>query len=282
MEETVLKGEEPKKLVDNIGRLIPSSFKFSVLTENENPYYSASIKEENCDNFIPQSTMGYRDVYDLYIESYPKGTKWLSFYEYEERAEKAKELWMNDWQVSDLSKRAHFPVLYPQYNVEDYGASLQNFFLPALESAYKKEFFGRRFINHIDKESEIVGEISVIPDVGHNEFVSEMAKGPGMFWYHPNSMNGFSVVAQREVMPEMKKHNFSLSGPIDTTLALTGFSKYMAKDSKTPRYYCSAVRWRFNWSCVYFKAHNNRLSFGEMGFSPPFGDGFSAGLSFIG
>jgi hypothetical protein len=240
--------DDKSLLIDQTGREIPAHLELTSRVCNENPAYHPD-----------QPEIGYGEIRESFIDSFPKGTKFLSEAEFEDRAEKAKETILRDSSVANIFNRTHLPILFSQHVVSDMGDSLQDFYLQAAKSAYLKQFPERQFINHLD--GKLSGKVSVIPNMGHDKFIAAMAEGAGMAWYFPDPMKGFSVLAQREAMKALMSHGFSLAGAIEPSLAMVGYSKYLARDRKTPKLDCSAVSFGSSAASLGFIADDDDLAF---------------------
>lgn len=216
--EACLRGEKKmtlediiRKLVDHTGRLIPAHLGIT-----------CAVCDENRNFHIQQSTINYGEILARYTEFFPKGTLFLSAAEFKDRAEAGKERLTQDNLTSDLVKRVHMPLPLPHYAVSEYGTSMQDFFLLAVRNAYETQFPQRKFVNY--RDGELAGQVSVIPNVGHDRVITLMAEGPGMAWYFPNPMQGFSVLAQREAMKMLLQRGFTLAGAIEPALGFVGYS----------------------------------------------------------
>ena len=268
-EKIIILKDVIRELIDHNGRGIPSPL---------------GVTSEVCDEdrtfHIDQPKINYYEIRARFIEFFPKGTIFISEAEFEDRAENAKEKILRDAVVSNIFNRAHLALPFPQYVVNDMGDSLQDFFLPAGKKAYLAQFSSREFRNH--RDGQLSGKVFIIPDMGHEKFISVMAEKPGMAWYFPNPMQGFSVNAQREAMKKLLPHGFTLAGTIEPVLAMVGYSKYLARDKKTPGIDCSAVSF-VSWSgSLGFGAGDGCLGFGDGGdIDGPSGPD-SGGLVFLG
>lgn len=274
--EACLRGEKKmtledviRKLVDHTGRLIPAHLGIT-----------CAVCDENRNFHIQQPTINYGEILARYTEFFPKGTLFLSAAEFEDRAEAGKERLVQDNMTSDLVKRVHMPLLLPHYAVSEYGTSMQNFFLLAVKNAYKADFPDREFINY--RDGELAKQVSVIPNTGHDRFLAMMAEGPGMAWYFPNPMQGFSVLAQREAMNMLLSRGFTLTGAIEPTLGFVGYSKEMARDYNTPGFDCPAVSFRSSSFSLSFWADGGPLEFGRSDYLDCADDGYSGGVVFLG
>lgn len=274
--EAVLRGEKRiilediiRLLADQTGRGIPAHLGLTFKACDENRKF-----------YVNQPQWTYREAHALFVDSFPKGTKFLSLAEFEDRGEAALQKIKADPLTCNFTNRAHMPLLSPQHVVTDEGTSLQEFYLPVVSQVYKTQFPDREFNNYLD--GELAGQVTTIPETGHDYFIATSADGPGMFWYFPNPMQGFSVLAQQQSMKLLLPRGFSLAGAIETALGLIGYSKEMAWDYNTPGYDCSAVSFRSSSSSLLFLAFVAYLKFDAYDFLDYAFGLYSGGLVFVG
>jgi hypothetical protein len=267
--EEVLAEDDKSLLIDQTGREIPAHLELTSRVCNEDPDYHPD-----------QPELGYGEIRESFIESFPKGTIFLSEAEFEDRAEKAKETILRDASVANIFNRTHLPILFSQHVVRDVGDSLQDFYLQAAKNAYLKQFPDRQFINRLD--GDLSGKVSIVPNMGHDKFVAAIAEGAGMAWYFPNPSQDFSVNAQREAMKMLLLHGFTLAGAIEPSLAMVGYSNYLARDSKTPGYNCSAVSFGSSAASLCFHANDDHLGFYYYDNLDNPNDEYSGGLVLLG
>ena len=228
--EIVLK-DAVRVLVDKNGRCIPAHLGVT-----------SGVCDENRDFRVAQPQADYAEIRERFVEFFSSGTRFVEANELEDRAEAAKENLLQNNLVANLFKRAALPLPLPQHQVGDYGASMQEFFIPAVCAAYKNQFPERQSSNYLG--GDLVGNFAVVPGVGHDKLLATMAGSPGVCWYFPHPLQGFSVHAQREAMAALLAHGLLLAGAIEPALAIIGFTKETAGSFNTPGYDCPAVNWR--------------------------------------
>ena len=220
-----------RKLLDHTGRCIPAHLGVT-----------NSVCDENRDFHIELSEFGYAEIRERLTDFFPKGTEFASANEFKDRAEALNEKYAEHELIGNFFKRAR-PILLPKHDArENYGASLQDFILPAVERAYKKQFPERKFVNY--RDGKLVGKVSNIPGTAHDELVLLMAEKSVAAWYSPNPFQGFSIFAQREAMKILMQYGFALAGGVDTGTAAVAYMGEMARDFKTPVYTCSSLSWQ--------------------------------------
>jgi len=256
-------------LVDKNGRCIPAHLGVT-----------SAVCDENRDFRVKQPYMNYAEISGRFIEFFPAGTKFVEVNELRDRAEAAKERFLKDALVANLFKRAHLLLPLPQHQVSDYGISLQEFFLPAAKAAYKQKFPERQFKNY--RDGDLVGNFTVVPDVGHEKLLATMAESPGVCWYFPHPLQGFSVQAQREAMAALLEQGLLLAGVIEPALGIVGFPETMAGSFNTPGYDCPAVNWQSAGNSFFFEANDDELYCNDTGNLGRAHDIYSGGLVLLG
>lgn len=276
--EACLRGEKEialkdasRSLVDHTGRLIPAHLGIT-----------CAVCDENRDFHIQQPEINYAKILAHYVEFFPEGIRFPTASEFEDKAEASMKSLLKNKLISNLVKRVHIPLPLPYQVITNYGVCMQYFFLPVLELAYKKHFPARKFVNR--PNDKLLGKISILPNMGQDRLISGMAKGPGMAWYFPNSMQGFSVLAQRQAMGMLLQNGLTLAGAIEPALGFIGYSKELASDENTPGYECSAVSFDPSLESFFFWALSDGLVFEcyEFGCMRTAHDYYSGGLVFIG
>jgi hypothetical protein len=236
-------------LFDRAGRCIPAYLNVT-----------GSVRDENRDFHIELPEISCREIHKRLTDFFPKGTNFAEATRFEDETEALKAKYTGHELIGNFFKRAR-PIILPKHDArKNYGASMQDFVLPAVEKAYKKQFPERKFINY--RNGELAGKVSIIPGTGHDDLVALMAKKPVVTWYSPNPFQGFSVNAQREAAKVLMQHGgFALAGGVDTGTAAVAYAGEMARDFKTPVYTCSALSWQSAGSSLYFYANDDEFYF---------------------
>ncbi len=255
--EACLRGEKRmtledviRKLFDHTGRCIPQHLGIT-----------KKACDENRDFHVESSMRYYATTHERLVSSFPEGTEFLSAEEFERNAETLKAKCISHELIGNFFQRA-WPILLPKHDArENYGASMQDFILPAVKDAYRRQFPERKFTNH--RDGELAEKVSIISGTGHDEVVSLMAEKSVVAWYSPNPFQGFSIFAQREAMKILVQYGFSLAGGVDTGVAAVAYTGEMARDYKTPACTCSAISWRSADYSLHFNAHDDEFRFGS-------------------
>jgi hypothetical protein len=253
--DAVLRGEKRitledviRKLFDRAGRCIPVHLNIESDARDENRDFHVELPELSC-----------VEIREGIASFFPKGTGFAEASRFEDETTALKEKYFDHELVGNFFKHAR-PIILPKHDArKNYGASMQDFILPAVERAYKKSFPKRKFVNY--RNEELAGKISIVPGTGHDELISLMAEKSIVAWYSPNPFQGFSVFAQREAMKILTQYGFALAGGVDTGTAAVAYAGEMARDYKTPAYTCSAVSWQSADYSLNFYANDDEFSF---------------------
>jgi hypothetical protein len=183
--------------------------------------------------------------------------------------------------LANLLSGVHLPVILPQLESEvaDYGETLEEVFVPAARSAYKKQFPGRKFYNYW--EGKLAGKVSIIPESRHDRLIAKMQAGPLVALYFPAPLQGFSMLASREQMATLSEELW-LAGGFDTLAAIAMYPDVLARDFHTPGCDLSALYWQSPDDSLSLGALGDGLVFfcgGVLGRAPV---SFSSCLLFLG
>lgn len=269
--EAVLRGDlevrlEPavRSLVDTNGRAIPPR---GITNEVVNAATSFKLIQ-------PEINLAF--TLARLQESFPLGTKFLSVAECAQKLEVLLAQIDANKQVNNLRKGVWLPVPFPQFEVAEYGTSLENTFLAGLERSYQRQFPDRQFYNY--REGELAGQVTVVDESRHQDFIAAMRAGPGLGVYFV-PLQGYSIPADREVITSFPQ-GFTLSGAIDTALALTAYPEVLARDYNVPALDCAANNWRSPGGSLYFCAGDDKLFFRSGGLNAR--GSCSGGVLFLG
>jgi len=181
----------------------------------------------------------------------------------------------------NLLNGVYLPILMPKIETKDfdYGTTLEQIFLPAVEKAYKKQFPNRSFYNY--RKGQLANQVSIIQCSRHEILVEKMKQGIVYGIYFPNPLQGFSVLAACEQMSTLPE-SLILSGGFDSSVAQVMYPDILARDLKTLGYDLSALCWRSSGCSLFFRACVDRLGFCSGAFLGVAGGGSSSGLLFLG
>ena len=250
-------------LVDSTGRCIPL----------------ASMKgghvDANRDFHLAQPEINYAVILARLQQFFGTEMKFVSAEEFVKQAAALIARVREDKQVANLLKGVYLPIVLPQLKIADYGQTLEEVFLTAVQRAYQAQYPDRVFNNY--RKGELAGRVGVVEESRHQQLVEKMAKGPVVLIHFPNPMQGFSIPGDRKMIGALPA-GFMLAGALDTATSLVANTSTLAVNYNTPGLDCAAVRWRGRSLC--FRANDVGLDFYNRDLSAI--DTCSGGLSFVG
>lgn len=259
------------KLFDKNGRRIPSK-------DLQN-----NVCDPNKDFYLVQpefkKTKDYADRLLRFQEAFHPGPC-ISAADFERKSRELLDEIKSIKSLTNLLKGVYLPIILPKpENYTDYGTTLEQVFLEAVESSYKQQFPNRDFYNY--RKGELANQVSLMEGTRHELLVERMKQGIVYAIYFPNPLQGFSVLASREQMKDLPEF-LILSGGFDTAVAITMYPDTLARNFHTPVYDLSALHWRSPDYSLYFEAVGGRLDFGSGASRGGAGDRCSSGLLFLG
>lgn len=131
----------------------------------------------------------------------------------------------------ELAKGSYVPFFLPRGQFSDYGAALEDEFLPAVGRSWKARYPKYAFTNEL--KGGLAGKVSVAAGSRHERLVQAMADRPLVGLYFPLALSGYSVDAALKQMSGLPE-GFALSGGYDTCAALIGTPELIMKESGYP------------------------------------------------
>ena len=254
-----------RKFLDHTGRCISAHLGVENAVCDEGRDFHVELPELSC-----------TELRESIASFFPKGTEFAEASRIEDETGALFEKYSKHELVGNFFQRAR-RIVFPKHDArKNYGESMQNFILPAVERAYKKGFPERKFINY--RDGELTGKVFIIPGTGHEELISLMAEKSVSAWYSPNPFQGFSIFAQREAMKILTQYGFSLAGGIDTGTAVVAYVNAMARDFHTPIYQCGAISWQSAGCSLRFYADGVEFGFDVADYLAGANDNNSGGL----
>lgn len=254
-----------RKLFDHTGRGIPAHLGITANACDENRKFHVELPE-----------ISYAEIRERIVSFFPEGTEFAETNHFEDEAAALKERYAGHELVGNFFQRAR-PILLPKHDArKNYGASMQDFVLPAAAKAYAQSFPNRKFTNY--RDGELAGNIYIIPGTGHDELLELMAEESVVAWYSPNPFQGFSIFVQREAMKILNHYGFALAGGVDTGIAVANYIGEMARDYNTPAYTCSALSWQSVAYSLHFYAHDGEFYFENTDYLADANGSYSGGL----
>ena len=263
--------EKEQTLVDKNGRVIPSRDLKSAVCEPNRRFYPQQPKLETFDDF------GSRQK--RFENAFGSGPCSIADAEFQDRTRKLIGEIEKNRRIANLLSGVHLPIILPRLESGDYGAVLEQIFLPRVKSAYEKEFPKRKLYNC--RENDLESKVSVVPGMRHEKLLERMAGGSVVAIYFPNPLQGFSIRASREQLSDFPD-SLLLSGGFDTATAMVMYPDILARDWYTPGLDLSALSWQSPGGSLCFRASGDDLYFGGRGVLAGARDGYSSGLLFFG
>ena len=180
-------------------------------------------------------------------------------------------------QIANIANGVCLPVVLPKLVTDDLGAELE-LYLAGINNSYAKTFGDRKFYNH--RKGTLANQVSIVDGSRHDQLIERMKQEPVIGLHFPNSLQGFSIHADREQMSTLPK-GFILSG-MDTPIAMVMYPDILARDWNTPGLDLAALQWQSAVYSLNFKAYDAELGFVDAGDLADAGDDFSGGLLFLG
>lgn len=255
--------ESLKSLFDFNGRLIPHGITDKICDADKD-YYLISLGEIDYSHRLNCLAFFLKNVRIQISEA-----------GFREGVEKLVDKIKCDPQISNILKSVYLPVLIPRLTRFDLGDQLE-YFLTGVATSIAKSFTNKRLYNF---HNDLPYKVRIIGQSRHQQLIQKMRQGPVIGIYFPNSMQGFSIIAQREHMSILPK-GFILSG-IDTAIAITMYPDILARDSRTPWLQLSALSYRSPGSSLIFQPENDSMFFQSIGIASD-NNTASGGLLYIG
>ncbi len=238
------------KFFDKNGRCIPSKS------------LTAAVCDANRNFYLKQPEVNYSLVIERLTRFFPSWAKFVTPVELQQRIEALWQKINADPQCVNLRQAVSLVVCLPhlpQFKDIDHGKVIEDDILPAVERAYIAEFGKtRKFVNY--RKNKLAGQVRIIPGTRYDDIVNLVTQGPVVGLLFPNSLQGFSVKAQREQIKELPEV-FSLAGPLQFKVALVEHTDILARDFNTPGYDLSAVEYQSTVRSLFFEAVDGELRF---------------------
>lgn len=214
---------------------------------NEGPLYEGRVCAPDRDFYFRQPELktqnDYAERLDRVQEHFPDAN--MSVTKFRSGANKLLKQLDRHERVRNLLRGAYLPLCIPSLrdisDGFDYGRVLQEKFVPALERAFKAQFPKHEFFpphHHIANQT-LTGKISIICASRHHQLVGRMMEGPVVGIYFPTTLQGFSVMAQRDQIRALPG-GLLLNGGFDTVTAEVIYPDVLVRDS-SPGLHLSAL-----------------------------------------
>ncbi len=268
--EKAVKIEDLIKLFDKNGRRIPPKGFQNAVCDPDKDFYLIQPQFKTQEDFaIP---------FVRFQEAFHPGP--MSVADFEGKTRKLLDEISSNKNLANLLKGVYLPIILPKLeNFTDHGTTLEQVFLQAVESSYKKQFPGCKFGNW--RKGELAYRVDIVEGSRHEKLIEKMKQGIVYAIYFPNPLQGFSVFASREQMKDLPE-SLILAGGFDTAAALTMYPEILARNGHIPRHNLAALQWRASGCSLCFEAYDDRLNFNYGVFLSDAHDNYSSGLLFLG
>ncbi|MEK7125416.1 MAG: hypothetical protein AAB880_00720 [Patescibacteria group bacterium] len=203
----------------------------------------------------------------------------ISVSEFQERTEAGHAKAMALPGCANLAKAVRLPLCLSRAEIHDLGQALDELYLPTVEQSYKAQFPQRSFTNCL--HGQLAKQVSIVSGSHYETLLQALSRGTVVANYYPNTLQGYSVHAQREQMATLPE-GFILSGPLDTAMGWVMYPDVLGRDYKTPGYDCSAVQWQSSARSLCFGACVGEADFGRRANLSDACGRYSGGLLFLG
>src|SRR3989338_1422511 len=248
-EKEVLLQDAAPPLFDHNGRRIPPpGFKASVVDADPNLDFTHGGDTWNYERRLSR----LRDAFNL-------STVGIGPVEFKDRTQTILEGLRAYGRVSNITEGAWFPIVIPEMQIADYGEALESQLLPAVERSYLDWFPERKFVNY--PVGVLKGQVKIVHS-SHERLLALLNQDEGSLpaVYFPNSLQGFSIPADREQIDTLP-NNVLLCGGVDTCVAMAMYPDILARDAQTPGLDMAALEWQAYRHSLSFRARDNQLDF---------------------
>lgn len=261
--EIVLR-DASKTLVDQYGRCIPQ------------PGLKGGVVNANRQFHLVRPEINYVAVLERTMQHFP-GMKFISAAEFEARAKALIAKTSDHKQVKSLLCGVWLPIVLPQLTVTDYGRTLEEVFLAAVERSYRAQYPDRKFYNY--RKGDLAGQVSVVAESRHQQLIDAMQEGPVVCIVFPTAFQGFGIEADRQMIEQFPP-GFALAGAIDTAMAHVAYPQVLARDFNVPVNDCAANFWQEPGCSLSFYSYDDGLGFDGRGLDAS--EGCSGGVVLFG
>lgn len=239
-----------KMLVDQNGRCIPTKD------------VTMMVCDANRNFRLIQPEIDYADILTWQQKFFPPEMQFVSVMEFEERSKTLLAKVGDNKQVKNLRHGVYLPFCLPKLTVTDYGRTLEEIFLAAVERSYCAQFPDRTFVNY--RKGELAGQITVVAESRHQQLIDTMRERPVVGILFPTALQGFGIEAGRQMIRAFPD-GFALTGAIDFAAVHVAYPETLALDCNVPVSDCSANVWRDPECSLCLNPDDGRLGFGYRG-----------------
>jgi hypothetical protein len=190
------------------------------------------------------------------------GDPFITANEFETRVQAVLSRIGTDETTAKLLNGVALPFAIPQMKVGDYGKTLEEKFLPIVLMSYRDQFPKRPFKNFLAWEQLVNHRVTIVEGSRHEQLLEAMGNGVVVGVYFPNTLQGFSVHADREQMSSLPEH-FLLAGGFETAMCYIAYPDVLARDGNVPVLDLAALQWQSEQYSLYFAARDDYACFGH-------------------
>ena len=199
--------------------------------------------------------------------------------EFETRADKILSELENDPVTRNITDGVCVPFFLPNEPGSDIGHTLENRYLPAVDSAFVETFPNYEFVNH--SATQLAGRLSVVKESRHDRLMKQMQREVTVGYFFP-CLTEYSIpaaIAQTQVLPEQ----FLLAGGFDICSVFIGCPDLLSGvNGYPPLIWMSGLRDKQHKNCYHFEAYGHNLTFNRRPHLDKTAEYWSSGLTILG
>jgi len=147
---------------------------------------------------FPQPAIDYAAIHTRTAAHLDKnGTLATSAADFAGRADAIRARILADPRLAGLVRGVGIPFLLPAAQIEDYGAALENRYIPAVGKAFKATLPDYEFKSH--NPVHLAGQLRIAPESRHARLVEALGQGDVVGWLFPCLLE-YSIPAAREAI----------------------------------------------------------------------------------
>lgn len=237
----------PPEIFDQYGRCLPVDLKSPAHRESRRWFQ------------FRQPEIDYIKIYERTLAHLAGGQPLATNVgEFEARAKAVFAYLQADARLRNVTLGVGVPFLIPAENIADYGAALEEKYLPAVASAYKATLPDYDFTSH--NTVHLGRNLTIAPESRHDRLIEAASRGDVVGWFFPCLLE-YSIPAARETVTALPE-DFLLAGGIDTSAALVGSPDLLLRlDGYPPLIWLSALDSEKESIGYHFEAYGYNLTF---------------------
>lgn len=265
-----MKSDELTPFFDEDGRCIPiQNLRFPVNPKDITKRYQ-----------LVQPELNYNKIHAR-ITNHLRIGQIISVDEFTDRA----NIILNNLQKEDDIKLVTNGIYVPFYlaksEIGDYGKTMEEIFLPAVETSFKERFPKYDFYNH--RKGQLAYQVNIANGTRHEKLLEAIKNNTVVGFYFPNCFLGFSVnaaIEQISTLPDL----FLLAGGLDTIASIIGSPDILMKTDAYPSLLdLAALQWHEKQKYSFqFEAYGYNLTFNGRYHNSKSSDYCASGLVVIG